>query len=319
MTMLALPRCTFGAITAVAILAGCNGAAVQSASPGLTAAYTKAQRKTSSGMLLYVSRPTENAVSFYAYSPGSIGREEGTIGSGLDEPQGLCSDKHGNVWVANTNGEQVLEYAHGRTVVKKTLTTPKLYPAGCAVSPTGDLAVSSICSYSSCRGAGNVLIFHNATGNPQYYTCSSLYDYYFLAYDNQGDLYVDGLTSISNSRFAFCELPSGSGTMSPVSLNVAPLFPGSVQTQGKYVWIGDQDHRGHFVYKYKIAGSSATKVARIDLEKSRYGVGQFTIDGNYLIGPQAKGDAAVWNFPAGGNPVDRKKITGEPLGSAISK
>ncbi|HXW76218.1 MAG TPA: hypothetical protein VEJ20_02290, partial [Candidatus Eremiobacteraceae bacterium] len=106
--------------------------------------------KKKKGTLLYISDYGSNVVYFYNYTPGSIGSEAGSISSGISGPQGLCSDKKGDVFVANTNDGQALEYKHGSTSVKSTLTTTGYYPAGCAVSKKGDLAVSGICSNPSC-------------------------------------------------------------------------------------------------------------------------------------------------------------------------
>ena len=70
--------------------------------------------------------------------------------------------KKGNVFVANTNADDVLEYPHGGTKPSETLQDlPNYYPSSCAVDPvSGDLAVTN----QAISGTGNVVIFRHATG-----------------------------------------------------------------------------------------------------------------------------------------------------------
>lgn len=105
----------------------------------------------SGGRLIYVSDSETNTLSFYTYRDGKL---KGSITAGLSEPQGLCSDQNGNVWLANTGDSNVVEYAHGATAPEQTLATPGQYPVGCSIDNKGDVAVSDIISTSD--GNGNV-------------------------------------------------------------------------------------------------------------------------------------------------------------------
>src|SRR5580704_3269224 len=57
--------------------------------------------KKSKKPLLYISDYGANVVYFYNYTPGSIGSQVGSISSGISGAQGLCSDKKGDVYIAN--------------------------------------------------------------------------------------------------------------------------------------------------------------------------------------------------------------------------
>ncbi|HYL27600.1 MAG TPA: hypothetical protein VEW74_07175 [Candidatus Nitrosotalea sp.] len=329
-------------LAAGGILAGCSGNAMQPNPAGMTTtgagspmqtmgatpfAAARPAMRTASGRhsdwvspdkkkkaaLLYISDYGSNVVDFYNYTPGKIGSQAGSISSGISGPQGLCSDKKGDVYVANTNNGQVLEYGHGSTTVKNTLTTSGEYPAGCSVSKKGDLAVTGICSNPSC-GQGALLVFTKAKGTPKSYTCSNLYRYYFAAYDTKGNLYVDGESS--GGSFGLCELPKGSSTLGNISVSSPPSFPGGVQWDGKYVSIVDQN--GAKADQYSVSGGSATLAGSVSLNGASDIVSD-TINKGYLIGPDA-GNLAVeiWAYPAGGSIVDSQTGFGQPIGSTVS-
>ena len=72
---------------------------------------TFAAHSDTDGALLYVSDVGTFTVHVYTY-PAL--KAAGTL-TGFDEPQGLCADSAGNVWVTNTNVYEMREYAHGGT------------------------------------------------------------------------------------------------------------------------------------------------------------------------------------------------------------
>jgi hypothetical protein len=310
------------------ILAGCSGNAMQSTPSGLTPAgsaarqmvhmsplaaangvmhtvsqphsdWVRPDKKKKGSSLLYISDYGSNVVYFYDYTPGKIGKQAGEITSGISGPQGLCTDKKGDVWVSNTNDTQELEYASGSTKQKTSLTTTGYYPADCAVSKKGDLAVTGICNSASC-GQGALLIFTTAKGTPKTYTC--------------GNLYVDGENA--SGGFGLCELAAGGKTLTDVTVSSPPEFPGGVQWDGKYVSIVDQE--GAQAIQYSVSGGSATEKGTVPLNGAG-DVVQDTINAGYLIGPDAANAAVeIWKYPAGGSPVDTQSGLSEPIGSAVS-
>src|SRR5579863_8972501 len=68
--------------------------------------------------LLYVSDVYGNVVYVFNYPQLT---PAGVL-TGFNEPEGLCTDQSGDVWVANTLDSQLVEYAHGSKSPKQVLT-----------------------------------------------------------------------------------------------------------------------------------------------------------------------------------------------------
>ncbi|HLY03812.1 MAG TPA: hypothetical protein VKR56_15105 [Candidatus Cybelea sp.] len=300
-----------------AILAGCgamrqNGGAlpvVVQAAPG---GQSWMNPRATSGDLLYVSDTESSDVYVYSY-PGD--KLVGTL-TGFKDPGGLCVDKNGNVFVTNTGGDDVVEYAHGGTSPIATLGDPGYFPFGCSIDPTtGNLGVANNFP-SSGSGQGNVVIYTHAKGKPKGdYTDPNIEQMLLCGYDDKGNLFVDGLTKASG--FAFAELRSGGTTLTNITLNQSIGNPGGVQWDGKHVAVGDQST--NVVYQFDVSGKKGTKAGSTALSGATEVV-QFWIAGSKLIGPDAgEGNVGIWKYPAGGSEV--KKITGlaVPLGATLSK
>lgn len=338
MEILRLGRYPFGALAAVALLAGCgNGSGPQVGAPlnnsaalGGVATMTRPDDSRSwmarpdhsrSWMapdakkhdLLYVSDSFpygSNDVYVYSYPKGKL---KGQL-TGFNEPSGQCVDKAGNVFIANFGTSQILEYAHGGTSPINTLSDAGYYPLGCSVDPTtGNLAVTNRLSTSFTTG--DVAIYPDASGTPTSYTDPNFYYYEFCGYDNHGNLYIDGTTK--GSALEYAELPSGGGSLSNLTLNQSIGFPGGVQWDGKHLAIGDQS--AAVIYQFAISGSSGTKVGSTPLTGSK-DVVQFWIRGNRVIGPDAGlADVGFYNYPSGGSPTKTIVDLGEPVGATVSR
>jgi DNA-binding beta-propeller fold protein YncE len=262
--------------------------------------------------LLYVSDAESNDVTVYAYPKGTL---MGTL-RGFAEPQGECSDKHGNVWIVNTGTGNLIEYAHGGTTPIAIVSDPGYYPAGCAIDPTtGNLAVANIAS-ATPGNEGNVAIFAGGQGSPIYYTPANVMRDYFCAYDADGNLYVDGQSGPS-SGFGFAELRHGSAAFTSVTLDRNVSFPGAVQWDGRHVAIGDQ--RTNVIYRVKVSGSKGTVAGTTTLSGAS-DVIQFWKLGSKVVGADSEfAFVGFWKYPAGGSPT--KKITDEvfkPVGATVS-
>ena len=71
--------------------------------------------KKGKGGLLYIGDDSTNDVYVYDYPSGTAA---GTL-TGFDGPYGECSDTKGNVYIANFDAGDVVEYAHGGTSILK--------------------------------------------------------------------------------------------------------------------------------------------------------------------------------------------------------
>jgi len=273
--------------------------------------------------LLYVS--DQNAGDVYVYS-WPAGKLEGTL-TGFSSPQGLCVDKAGDVWIVAEFGT-VVEYAHGGTTPIATLSgEPGYVLNGCSVDPTtGNLAVTSANAKGS-SGPGHVSIYQNARGTPKIYSDSQLFFWYFLGYDNDGNLFVDGVNKTkTENKFGFAELPKGKHTFTNITLNRHILSPGGVQWVGKSIAVGDQgSYNGSpMIYTFRISGRRGVAVSTIPLtRKLGAEVPQFWIEGKRVVGPDfGSCDVGFYHYPAGGKPykIIRMKINvNKPVGATVSR
>jgi hypothetical protein len=295
--------------TAVALLAGCGGGSQlgtspiqQSAPQALALGRSWIAPEAKKTDLAYIAG-YYNEVSAFTY-PGltyvySI--------SGVNA-QGLCAAKSGNWWAVASGADEVLEYAHGGSTPLKTLSEDVGEAAACTVDPTtGDLAITIL-------GAGEVVVFAGGSGSGTT-VADGLSSSYFDGYDNQGDLFVDGITS--SDAYGVVELPKGRSTVENVTLSRSLEFPGGIQWHDKYLAVGDQE--AHVIYHFAIHGTNAKEIGATELGGSS-DVVAFYIQKPYVVGADAgNADVDLWKYPAGGSP--KKIITGQsnlPAGVIVS-
>lgn len=321
------------------ILAGCAGAQPQFQPLGVTpstklAAHVPVGRswilpQAKNSDLLYVSDLLAQVVDIYTYGHGY--KLVGTL-TGFFNPEGLCVDKAGDVYVTNDTSDgvhQITEYAHGATTPIRTIDDPDGRANGCSVDPTtGNLAVADF--WGPSEGIGNVAVYPKASGSPTSYSISQIYYYYYCGYDDKGNLFVDGETE--GSVFGLGELPKGGNTLNFVSVDQTIYLPGGVQWDGKYLAVGDQVAvKRNFtstIYQFAINGSSGTTVNTMVLTGSSQ-VAQFWIPrihngarrryGDRLIGPDQNGkDTLIWDYPSGGYPIATISGETDPIGATLS-
>ncbi|MBV8067114.1 MAG: hypothetical protein JO113_03975, partial [Candidatus Eremiobacteraeota bacterium] len=185
-------------------------------------------------LLLYVSDFQAGRVYVSDYATGDL---QGIL-AGFNEPAGLCVDAGGDVWIAQADGEAVVEYAHGGTRPIKTLNTSGR-AFGCSVAPNGDLAVANFDVGSS---PGSVQVFKHASGTPQQYTCPGRGYYYPPGYDIEGNLYVEALDNLRLADVGVCMLASNGNSMKSVNVNVTINSGGSVMWDGRHITLTDVDY-----------------------------------------------------------------------------
>ena len=187
----------------------------------------------------------------------------------------------------------------------------------CAIDPTtGDLAGANIESGTSKNPfPGDVSVYQGATAKPMRFLAPNIYSYYFLGYDDAGNLFVDGSVGRAgvNVQFEYAELLAGHKRMKPITLtggNVA--FPGNLQWDGSHITIGDRDN----AVIYQTVGAGI--VGSTPLTGSSDIVGYF-IDGASVICPDA-GNASVeaYNYPVGGTPIGTLTGFDRPDGAVAS-
>ena len=323
------------AIATAALLAACGGASpggagaasALAAAAGAPAFAPKLPRRSwmsrdasAAKALLYISDAGTFEVRVYAFPSLKL---SGTL-TGFERPQGECTDRAGNVWITNTVGQDVLEYAHGGTSAIALLADPTGYPVGCAIDPaSGDLAVTNIYDLS---GGGGVLVYKNARGTPRPYSDPTQHYCYFDGYDAHGNLYVSGSTG--GGAYVLTVLPKGGGSLARVTVQNGTIhYPGTVAWTGATLVLGDQKCAGKkasCLYQASVSGRTASITGTTplgnacDVAQAWVGTTQ-TAAGDYEYCGDPRSGAALWPYPGGGSPSKRVAGLETPVGAALSR
>jgi hypothetical protein len=199
---------------------------------------------------IWASDVTEGTVDLIGYPGGTL------IGqvAGFAYPYGLCSDKSGNVYVADFSREEGFEIAAGTTSVINSWATGG-EAIGCSVSNSGDVAFTNFYP-------GGVVVFPGGgpTGTTYF---GPGYDFP-AAYDKKGNLFAecDYESPCSTPRLA--ELSGG--TWHVLDFDQTITFPGAVQLMGTVLGVADQEPDGAFnmaIYGTKVNGSNAHDVKTV--------------------------------------------------------
>ena len=337
-------RVALGSCAAVAILAACGGAYQGPPTPsgplntsGAARSATAAHHRdhgsswiapgAAANDLLYISNYDQDSVVVYSYPQDKV---VGTL-TGFAEPDGLCADKKGDVWIVNNEeavGYGIVEYKHGGTKPIATVADPGQFAVACSVdSTTGNLAVTNLAAYGS--GPGSVALYPHAKGSATFYSVPKMDGVYFCGYDDKGNLFVDGK---GKQGFRFAELPKGKKTFTNITLKGDKInFPGDVVWDGKYVAVGDQQYQivgsppEYDSAIYRTTGAGGKTVGTTVLGNSN-DVAGFLIDGKTVIGADLSpysypepNNVPFYNYPAGGKPIKvLSKGMSQPHGVALS-
>jgi len=279
-------------------------------------------------ILLYVGDDETNDVYVYDYKSG---KPVGTL-TGFDGPYGECVDGKGDIYFANYDAGNAVEYAHGGTQVLNTYDSGGT-PIGCSVDSEGDVAVTSF-------DPGEVTVF--AGGNPsEGTTYSGPCDYsWTMGYDDKGNLVGGGETSSGGPEF--CALLAGTKSITLLSTSGITIdFPGGTRWDGKYFLLGDQEAGGNFqtgLVRATLKDTTLTYVSESILIDDCYNdytdvVNPFVVgktntlfngkQGTAIVGPNLRcvdgnsGKVDYWHYPVGGLPY-KYLSAADPYGSAVS-
>ncbi len=305
----------FGAI--VAVLTACGGSQGQSAvpSPAAPGGMLRAQTGGSPGAM----QRSPSGKHSSRIDPAASGRtliyaggdqrsfvfttDGKLIGNITQTALGTCSDENGDVFFTGVNS--IVEFAHGGTTPIASYAVPGT-AYSCSIDPvTGDLAAVVFC----LTGCGESVVVLTTPGMlPQSYSDSTMPSLLYCAYDNSGNLFVDGYAS---SQFGLAELPAGGNALQNITVDQNIQFAGQIQWDGQYIAVTTTIHPA--IEQVQVTGSTATVVGTTEL----YGVGprstQSWIYRDKIIVPTGNSRARstnilFWKYPAGGYPV--RTITG---------
>ncbi len=259
------------------------------------------QRTYSNQDLLYITT-LGNVAYVLSYPEGSV------LGSIKFKTNlsNLCVDAASNVYFVFSNQTEstIVEYAHGGSQPIQTFLDSRGSANSCSVDPTsGNLAVTNFDDGKG--GSGSVVVYQNVSEQPQVYTNSHVPKVVSGAYDDGGNLLVDG-----NINFAI--LAKNSSELSDVTFQHLPKDPGTIVWDGSYFAVGNQfvskRHWRTTISRLQIQGSIGTVASKVKLlgKKIKFGT---VYNGVALaaMGTKQK-QLGFWNYPAGGNTT--KVVTG---------
>jgi hypothetical protein len=266
--------------------------------------------------LLYASNDSRTVYVFSYPSLTQVGELSGINAN----TQGLCVDKHGDVFVPAWTGSPingyVFEFAHGGTEPIATLSDPGALNTSCSVDPTtGNLAVTNYGASGSPHG--NVAIYQGAQGAPTTYLPP--FSPQWAAYDSSGNLFVDGYNA--GSSYELAELPSRGSAFTSVPLNKSiSMF--SLQWNNGYLTIAGEGSDSLEIYRVQISSSGGVIVGATTLRMRRVGYGgngQYWIQDNRVLGAGQKHRRLdIWRYPRGGNAVETVARNFRPWGVVVS-
>jgi hypothetical protein len=287
--------------------------------------------------LLYASDAGTDDVEVYDYTNG---KQVGTL-TGFDSPAGQCVDAKGDVYIANYENGEIVEYARGGSSPLNTFSTNG-YAIGCAVDSKGDLAATDF-EYFSSADAGAICVWKGGKGSSTCYQNSSYCTFLWPAgYDDKGNLIAIGY-SYQYESTEVCGLLSGATSMERVSFD-EPLYffyGGGTMWDGQYLalsnWEGNLEYEPA-VYQTTLSGSTLTEVRETDLSDTPcndktdiqlpFVVGRKNTpvnreQGKTIIGSNAdcSGSSAgigVWHYPKGGNPYKSYELGFASSGQSVS-
>ncbi len=290
---------------AFAVLVGCGGQAAPGALPERRAVAQHLIARSwmladlSGNDLLYVANTASDSgpanVYAFSYPDGTL---VGTL-TGFVNPKGICADKSGDVFITDEDGYEVVEYAHGGTSPIQVLADAH-EPTSCSVDmKSGKLAVLNRDHSAS--------VYKHAAGAPTTYATPFMP--YFAAYDNRGDLFIDGYAN----PFAVAELVKGGSSFQSVSLeeHTRGFQPAGLQWNVGLLALGSANPYqyaccGRF-FRYDIAGSIGVKTGSHGIRGS---LSDFYIYGSNVIVTDGSSSIDVYSYPRGKTPIQTIKEPG---------
>ncbi|MGA8795672.1 MAG: hypothetical protein WB526_01225 [Candidatus Cybelea sp.] len=347
MAILRTIRAALGVSATLAMLAGCSGGSSPSAfSPGgpsgrtdnsvlapTIARIAHAPVKTPSFMdpgaagkpLIFVSDAADGVIDIYPQS----GKNQKMVGqiTGLTQPQGITTDKKGDLYVANTNSSNVLMYAPPYTgAPKMTFSDTHEFPADVAVSSAGVVAITNICDAPKCRlNTGNVVFY--AAGSTKScatvsYSGSNFTRVMFGEFDSTGVLYIDGMNGGYQTSFGIV-----TGGCSATSItNIVPVytvsFPGGIQIdKAGNIAFCDQINQVVDTFAPPVSNAFGSPVSTTPLTGSTSPLGIAILASGtnlYAADPGGSGLAEEYKYTAGGAAENTIAVGGQPIGIAVT-
>jgi hypothetical protein len=277
--------------------------------------------------LLYVSSPTN--VAIYTYENGQDIKLVGEL-TGFRTPEGLCTDRDGNVFIADGAARKIYEYAHGGVKPLRIITRSTGYPYSCAVDPnTNDLAISIEHPHGKYQEFADVIIYQDEVGSPKTYSSySGLYQTYFLAYDNKSNLYLDASPCVpycyeGGGPPELFVLSSGGTLFQQVQLSGLNLYdPTGIVWVNPSLLIADNNFEGNGTtgaYKVVVTPSGGALKGSLDFTGTAKTYGLTVRAGQVLVPDQGSDTFRIYSLSNGTLEASFTKGIATPFAAVISQ
>lgn len=215
-----------------------------------------------------VGVPSMVAISDFGASFIDIFQEDGTIlatltGNGLSAPEGMDTDRLGNLYVCNAGNRDILTYAAGFTAPPTSIATNDGQCANVAQRNNGGfLGVSIIVGNG---GTGGVSFFRNGVEPANgFATDPTILEAFNGDFDHAGNFYFDGFTQSGTIFVAeIAHATTGGRTVQFLTTSNSIAFPGDVKvTNAGLISVGDQSSSPPAIYSYNppVGGSLGSPV-----------------------------------------------------------
>jgi DNA-binding beta-propeller fold protein YncE len=275
--------------------------------------------------LIFVSDAANNVIDIYPQA-GKNQKMAGQI-TRLTQPQGITTDKEGDLYVANTNSSNVLVYAPPYTgAPKMTIPDAHEFPADVAVSSAGVVAITNICDAPKCRlDTGNVVLY--AKGSTKScaivsYSGSNFTRVMFADFDKKGVLYIDGMNSGFQTSFGLVTGGCNATTITNLDYVYTVSFPGGIQIDkaGRIAFC-DPINQVVDTFDPPVNDAFGEPVSTTPLTGSISPLGIAILASGtnlYAADPGSSGLAEEYKYTAGGAAENTIGVGGQPIGIAVT-
>lgn len=239
-------------------------------------------------------------------------------------PEGLATDTAKNLYVASNSN--VLVYAPpytGSPIL--TIDDPGYYANGVAISPNGVIGVTNFCNAPSCgTGTGSVVLYAK-NGTEPCVTLPAPPEFqlvFFDAFDDEGNLYIDGLGYSDNAVIAKVERGCNAKKIRLLTAQNIQVSQGIQVDKKDRVAIYDPHQNTIFAYKAPKGGSLGYPVKSVLIPSPGDPVNfVFSKEGSHVFTAEQDVSGGIMHkfaYPAGGAPKYTLSVGGAPQGIAIT-
>jgi hypothetical protein len=222
-------------------------------------AFVSNEIRAKGGASIIVSDASDNVVDIF----NAKGKQTAQL-TGFSEPQGLALDTVGNLYVADTNNSRIQVYAAGFQGTPTTINDPGEFPASVTVDRKGNLGVANILTTSD--GPGSVSFFNKGGTLLTTLSNANFAKVIFDAFDDKGNLYIDG-TNASGAFVAGEVVGGASGTaITMLTTGNSVGYPGGIAMPSAHkIAFDDQENLAVFTYNAPVQGSLGMPIATTPL------------------------------------------------------